>query len=249
MIKVLEKTFAILERIVIASPRPVRISELAEDFKINPATCARILKELQEAHYVVRISRQEGYTAGPRARTFSEQVSYREEILRAAETLVEKTSRELGLSVLFCERAGLERYVLLHRCHCRKLKIVLQNLSFHDLFSTATGLVLSAFAPSPAKRDLLREYRESPFLPAGQEMRDFLDIIRNAGSFSAPYPHAGQGIMAFPVFRDGKFAGALGASVEIEYYEDPQFREKMTERVAGTARDLTQAVSRINITG
>lgn len=249
MIKVLEKTFAILERIVIASPRPVRISELAEKFGINPATCARILKELQEAGYVLRISRQEGYTAGPRALTFAEQVSYREEILRAAEMPVEKTARELGLSVLFCERAGLERYVLLHRCHCRKLKIVLQNLSFHDLFSTATGLVLSAFAPSSAQRDLLREYRESPFLPAGQEMRDFLSGIREAGSFSASYPHAGQGIMAFPVFRDGKFAGALGASVEIEIYRNPDFQKKMAQLLAETARDLTQAITRSNITG
>ena len=84
MIKVLSKTLAVLEALAIASPYPRRISELAEEFGINAATCARILRELVDAGYAVQISRQDGYAAGPRAWPFACQIRYRARLIHAA---------------------------------------------------------------------------------------------------------------------------------------------------------------------
>lgn len=158
MIKVLDKTFAILEKLALASPHPCRIGELAKQFGINTATCSRILKELVEAGYAIRVSRLEGYAAGPRAWTFASQVRYRERLIGIADPVIRRTASALEASVLLAERNGKERYILLHHNGCRKLDIVLGQLSFHDLFKTATGLLLTAFAPEKEQKELLESY-------------------------------------------------------------------------------------------
>ena len=80
MIKVLDKTFLILEKLALQSPRPCRIGELAEEFGLNNATCARILKELVEAGYAIHLSRLTGYTVGPRSWTVASTFSRSSEV-------------------------------------------------------------------------------------------------------------------------------------------------------------------------
>lgn len=251
MIKVLEKTFDILEEIVISSPHPMRVSELAECFGINQGTCTRILKQLLDAGYLMQVSRQHGYTVGPRALTFAKQVSYKKELLTAAELIMENVASELKASVLLCERIGLERYILVHKMYCRKLNIVLKHLSEHDIFSTATGLILAAYA-SPGDREILmREYKNNlkDLLPAKQSTREALKEIHDNGVFVSERHDSEQGIMACPVFRNGKMIATLGASVEIEYFMDKAYRKKFIEKIKRSAGDLSKTISYINIAG
>ena len=66
MIKVLDKSFAILEEIIAATPQPLGPLALAKKLGLNRTTCSRILRMLLDAGYIVQISRQAGYAAGPR---------------------------------------------------------------------------------------------------------------------------------------------------------------------------------------
>ena len=116
MIKVLSKTLAVLEALAIASPYPRRISELAEEFGINAATCARILRELVDAGYAVQISRQDGYAAGPRAWTFACQIRYRERLggFVRAEQLAEvpgvrERNYEKILKQIYCDSCEIRK--------------------------------------------------------------------------------------------------------------------------------------------
>jgi len=86
MIKVLDKAFGILELLVIASPDSVKPGAIAAALNINNASCSRILKDLSEAGYVEKISREAGYTVGPRAFTLSKQLDYNTELIKAAES-------------------------------------------------------------------------------------------------------------------------------------------------------------------
>ncbi len=248
MIKVLDKTFSILEKLAVASPLPCRIGELAEEFGINNATCSRILKELVAAGYAVRVSRLEGYAAGPRAWTFAAQVRYRERLIRAADPVIRKTSEELGASVLLAERAGEERYILLHHNGCRKLDIVLDRLSFHDLFETATGLLLTAFAPEREQRELLECYGDSAFrlFPPGTDLITELASIRREEQ--CVFRNRNQGIIAFPVRRNRAVAAVLGASVAIEEFTDSN-RDRLTAGIERAAKQISQSLSTLNTIG
>lgn len=249
MIKVLDKTFAILEAIVLHSPRPMRISVLAERFGINNGTCARIIRELSDTGYVVQISRQDGYAAGPRALAFANAVCYKPALLDAARPIAEETARKFAASVLLSERRGEERYVLLHRNESPRLAIRLTALAFHDLFDTATGLVLAAFAPEEEQDALLAAAAgvESALLDPARGIRGQLTEIRRTGRAVFLDPARGQGIAAFPVVRNDGFVAAFGGSIPAD-----EFQERGAEFVEGLSRAATEigrAVSVIHITG
>lgn len=247
MIKVLTKTMAVLEALAIASPYPRRISELAEEFGINAATCARILKELVDAGYAVQISRQDGYAAGPRAWTFAQQIRYRERLIHAAAPIVERTAHELEASVLLTERQGAERYILLHENRCRKLDIQLDQLSYRDLFRTATGLMLTACAPADEQEALIAAYPgETALLLEESRLREQLAEIRRARRCF--FRKDDQGIAAFPVFRNRTPVAVLGGSVAVEDFVDP-YRETFLDGLRRAAETISKSISIINTIG
>lgn len=253
MIKVLVKTFSILEAIVLNSPRPMRISVLAEQFDINNGTCARIIRDLVEAGYLIQISRQDGYAAGPRALTFANAVSYRTALLETARPIVEEAARRFSASVLLTERQGEERYVLLHQNESPRLLIQLKALSFYDLFDTATGLMLSAFSSEKEQGELLANYakREKsslhPLFGPSFGGREQLAEIRRNGRAVFSDISRGQGIAAFPVFRNDTFIAALGGSIPVDEFEERG--GDFTEGLSLAAEEISRAVSVIHTTG
>ncbi|MFA6816796.1 MAG: helix-turn-helix domain-containing protein [Lentisphaeria bacterium] len=68
MIKVLAKAFAVYEEVARKSTvRPVRCFEIAEACQIAPAMVMRLLQTLVRLKYLRQVSRQAGYTIGPKA--------------------------------------------------------------------------------------------------------------------------------------------------------------------------------------
>ena len=64
MIKVLDKTFGILEEIIKATPHPMGPMALAEALELNRATCSRILKMLLDSGYIIQVSRRRDMSRG-----------------------------------------------------------------------------------------------------------------------------------------------------------------------------------------
>ncbi len=249
MIKVLDKTFAILEDLAVASPQALRIVELAERHGINPATCSRILRELVDAGYAVQISRQDGYAAGPRAWTFARQISYHERMIRFAEPIIRKCAESLRASVLLVELHNCERYILLHHNYCTKLDIRLTELSNRDVFETATGLMLAANADAERLDKLFAAYpaaAESPLFPPGADLREELRKIRLERECS--YAKGNQGIAAFPVFRNRKVVASLGGSIAVEDFIGTG-RKRMIEALRQAASNLSKTISIVNTAG
>ena len=229
MIKVLDKTFSILETVIIASPRPVRISELVAELQINSATCARILKELTDAGYLIKVSRGEGYSAGPRALALAQQVSYREKLLRAARPILRKCAEQQQASILLAERRGCVRYILLHINRCEKLDIRLK------------------YAPAAEQQKILQFYRDTP-APLIPPDRAALEAIRCNGGAVFDKRSAGQGIVAFPIFENHKFLATVGGSIAAGDFTASR-RKEFAAAVQSAARAISQAVSNITTIG
>lgn len=245
MIKVLDKTFAILEKLALESPHPCRIGELAKAFGLNDATCARILKELVDAGYAIRISRRDGYAAGPRAWTLASHVRYREKLIRAAEPVIRHASAEFEASVLLAERLGTERYILLHHNGCRKLDIVLGQLSFHDLIDTATGLLLTAFAPEAEQKAIIERYRAEGFDQLPADASSLAEIRRRE---RCVFRKSNQGVIAFPIRQNREVIAVLGASVAVDDFTEP-FESRLIEGINRAARQISQSISTIQTAG
>ena len=162
-------------------------------------------------------------------------------MIHAAAPIIEQTARELGASVLLTERHGAERYILLHENRCRKLDIQLEQLSYRDLFSTATGLMLTACAPAEVQEELIAAYSgEAGFLLEESHLREQLNAIRRARECS--FRKNEQGIAAFPVFRNRTPVAVLGGSVAVEDFIDP-YREKFLTALRHAAETISKSIS------
>ncbi len=252
MIKVLGKIFEVLELVVCESPNPMTPMEIAGKLKMNRPTCSRILKELSDAGYLVRISRQSGYAAGPRSFTFRNMVKYKTTLLEKAAPYVRDCAFQLGKSVLLCERNGMERYILCHYNYS-PLNIRLKQLSYHDLFETATGMVLAAYTSRDEQEELFRTYRERgylffPELETPAAAQEVFEQIKRERLFIRDKFRTLQWIAAVPVCRNGIVVAALGLSAPAADAL-PGERSRMTAELKKTADLISNELSTIETTG
>lgn len=254
MIKVLTKTLAILEEVVLASPNPVSLGKLAETVDINKATCSRIIGDLVAAGYLMQVSRLEGYAIGPRSYAFSQHVSYKEDILTEARPIVKACAESIGKSVLMAEMVNLKRYILCHYNYNSAMNVNIDKLSFDDLYETATGTMLLAYA---SKEDI-EAVVERDSLPSGPfwesvktraDLNMFLQNIREKACFvySGPRPN-NLAIAAFPVFKDGSFIATIGVSSPNNEFHG-KHKEQVISEVKSAAEKISVAISHLGSIG
>ena len=249
MIKVLDKAFGILELLVIASPDSVKPGAIAAALNINNATCSRILKDLSDAGYVEKVSREAGYTVGPRAFTLSKQLDYNAELIKAAESCIEECAYKLKSSVILVELKNNQRYILSHHDYHPDSKIKINELSYTDLFQTATGALLLAYAGKKERENALKRYGlpDTLFFEGVSDDNGFynlLDEIKNEGS--AYYDKDNSSIYALPIFKGKKMIAALGATFIGGLAQN---KESILNEVRLTAEKINKKLSPINYIG
>lgn len=216
MIKVLDKSFRMLEYIAAKAPFAVYPGELAESLQINRATCSRLLKSLLDAGFLLHHGRQGGYTPGPRLLTLGMLSSFAAPLLDKVEKSMIPLAEELKATLIFSRIYSGKRYVLLLENRDPKRDIRLIASFFDDLFETATGILDLAYTSTAQERRRFRENAPHPslILPPfndPEKMEDNFAAIRREGGFCSFKEE--QWIAACPVFAQGSFAGALGLSM------------------------------------
>ena len=251
VIKVLDKTFGILEEIAKATPRPVGPLELAKRLGLNRATCSRILRMLLDSGYILKVSRQAGYVAGPRILTLGSMAGFQSELLRKAVPVVDRTAAAtLGAALISQVYAG-ERYVLYLKNRIPDRVIKLAELSFDDVFNTATGVVEAAYMDEAERMALYGSVAER----GGEMLPEFRDRGMLAGVFSGirddKMYHCLKGelgIFAAPVFAGGRFVAALGCSITRERYAG-ECISATAQCLSAAAAELSAALSSIGSVG
>lgn len=251
MIKVLDKAFNIVEHVAIASPHPLSPGKLAEKLRINKATCSRIIKDLVANGYLIQVSRLEGYTIGPRTFALTQHVSYKNDIISAADPLVKECAQKISESVLLAEVCNKQRYILTHYNFNPEMNIYLNQIAYDDLCSTATGIILLAYLPSELVLEIIENSQERKLLDAAAGMlkpAEFLKNVRKNGSFCYNGDAHHLAVTAFPVFKNGKFIAALGASAPKENFTE-KHKDFTLRELGSTADKISSALSSITALG
>ncbi|OQA81873.1 MAG: Pectin degradation repressor protein KdgR [Lentisphaerae bacterium ADurb.Bin242] len=251
MIKVMDKTFAILEEIVISSPEPLPPLELSRRLRLNRATCSRLLKLLLDSGYILQVSRQKGYVPGPKILTLSNMAAFRKNLLAVARPVIDRCAEALQNSVQIAQLYNGKRYILYYRnCNPRRV-IRLDRLSFDDLFFTATGLMLVAHREPGERMELFRRLKAEgkPFFEEfknGKTIQKKLDSICGSEFFECR--KGIQWIYAFPVFENGVFTATLGVSIPFSEYND-SYRRKIVKLMKEASREISLGVSTLHSIG
>jgi IclR family pca regulon transcriptional regulator len=215
MIKVMAKSFAIIELLAKnAGTKELSVSEIAQATGVNKATATRILKDLLSLGYAAQAGNRGGYSLGPMAYYLASRGSYRKDLVDASKEALESSAKELGGASLLAVLRGGRRFVLAHANGNPEYSMMIQDTFYDDLYWTATGKTLLAYAPEPE----IRAYVDSHGLPG--EMWDGIDTeeklferlaaIRKDALLS--YSRSGMGLRlyAFPVFFKGECEAVFG---------------------------------------
>ncbi len=252
MIKVLNKMFSILEDIVIESPNPVSAGKLAEKFGINKATCSRIMGDLVGLGYIKQVSRMKGYVAGPRAYSFGQQVSYRQDVIDDVDLIIEECAKTVGESVLFAELFNKKRYILCHHNYNTSVNISLDKLAYDDLYETATGIMLLAHADREVVDSVIEEkglptYKIWPEVSSKKDVYDFLESIKDGYVFEGETEN-NFSIASFPVYRNGKCVFVIGVSVPYNQFKG-EHKDYVLKKVLKAAIKISKKISTVGVIG
>lgn len=242
MIKVIHKSFGLLEFIAERDGRPVLPLEAAKFLGLNQATTVRILKDLLELGYLEQISRNKGYVLGPMARSVFSRCRYRERLARVAAAPLGRVAAEIGQSVLVAVIQGARRYVLLHENHNPDMNIDVGALCYKDIYITATGRTLLAHVE---KRELdaivrgigLPTAAVWPEAAARDGLDAALEKIRRDGELHYRNPFSDLYVMAFPLMEKGFPVAALGASLPANAIDAKK------EKTLNAVRELAKTIN------
>ena len=245
MKNVIDKVFSILEEVVTATPEPCLPLSLSQKLNLNRATCSRLIKQLCDMDYLMKVSRSQGYVVGPKLLALNNIAGFEHRLLDAAQPIIDKCAESLGCSVLLARLYGRKRYVLYHRNCSAELDIRLKRPYYNDLFSTATGLLLTSYLPDDEMVACWREQRSlgTEFLPdymSENTLIQNLSLIREHGFFECG--RGSQWIYAYPVFQNKRFYAALGASI-LSKSHNAAYHRKICKCLKEAAEEISDSLT------
>lgn len=155
MIKVLHKAFDLLESVASYQDRVFTLTELSQMIQEKPTTCANIVKTLCERGYLSRVE-PKGYTLGP----LSQGIDFRSvqdvRLIEAAREEMTELVTHFGASgVLAVLHSGKKKILDDYKSES-DLLINRTVRKSQELYTTSTGLVLTAFGKIPeAEKDAI----------------------------------------------------------------------------------------------
>lgn len=249
MIKVLQKTFDALEYVARQEGRPVLPAEIEDRLRLSHATSVRILKDLCGLGYLEQTGARKGYVAGPMAFEIGQGRRYMNDFVLFADPLLEACARRLGESVLFCILRNDWRFILMQYNFNPDFSLLNHPARMCDLYQTVSGRVLLAYASAQTLKAVIDRYGVPPShiweeasggVPA---VHAALEKIRRDGFAEQAVSACGNfHILAYPVFCDGVFLGALAANWEPSAGEE--FSALCRKELRELARTLSAGKSR-----
>jgi DNA-binding IclR family transcriptional regulator len=249
MTKVLSKAFGILEMVVQAAPMPVSLMELADELRLNKATCSRLARELVEMGYLEQPVARSGFVVGPKAGAFGTRARYEENLIAIADAPIRACAEKLRQSVILSIIRQGQRYILVHHNFNPELRLDFRPLAVADAFNTSTGMLLLAHsgeAEFKAALALRTEGLSHCWDIVGDDARKdaILKKIRADGCYAhhsttPGYPSA----VAYPVFKGNRFVAAVGASMPRDQFAIQEQRDVLTQEVATVAQTISARIS------
>lgn len=216
MIKVLKKTFNILE-LIAEREDAVFSGEIARTLDLNLPTCSRILKDLAEMGYVEQVAAKKGYILGPASYNLSAKKSYRRNLTEIVDPMTKECAFSIMESVLFTILKDTKRYILSHHNGNPEVQVIIDKPFYEDAYVTATGRVQLAYCSKCELDKYVRKFGLPGVRWDGINTQEQFDAalakVRFEGFHTEKRANSQLAIVGFPVFQRDTFIGAIGCSL------------------------------------
>lgn len=240
-IKVLNKTFELLELVRVRFPEPVLPGEAAEVLGIPRSTCVRLLKLLTGKGYLEQLSPRKGYSVGPVLYLLGSGECYRHRLTVHAKVLLESLSRELNCSMQFFMRWGSCRLILCGFNGDKLLNLEQRKIRRYDLNTSISGRMLLSFAPCEEQQEIIASWGENKGVFEGMTQEEILEklaAMKNLSLFTDS--HKGKFAAAVPLRGKSSITMGIGA---VWREENDGSRTQIIEALEKCASKLSDIVT------
>jgi DNA-binding IclR family transcriptional regulator len=225
--------------------RRKQLNEISGHFKMNPGTCANILKTMVQRKFVDQTDARGGYMLGPMIYYLSHLSAYRGDLILAAEPLMANLVKKVNETALISILRGGERFIIIQIDGNQNIQIG-RNMFLKDtVCQSATGRLLLAHLNEKE----LNAFIDGNGLPASvwpeanslSKLKSELDKIRRRGWVC--HKTAGDVVaIAYPIREKDNVAAALGLFLPAFRFKGAHKNTVMKE-MAATAAAISASLS------
>lgn len=215
MIRVVKRTFDVLEYLAKDPEANSRLMEIASAADLNASTCVRILKTLTNLGYVGKGTQRGRYSLGLRAYSMAFNGPLHRNLVAVSRPILSRLAEKLNETVVLTTLYQGRRAVL-YEVEANKKQQQFRNgiiLDYDNPLCTASGRLMLAHLPHDELENIIEEIEnlEShwPGVKTEAELNGALQKIRNNGWASIKNESEIVG-MAVPLKKDGILIAALG---------------------------------------
>lgn len=249
MIQVLHRAFDILELCAQKKEGTLTLSEIADKFELNHATCANIMKTLVKRNYIEQVGYKKGYRLGSMAYQLTGNFSFRKELVQLAKKPVQEFVEELNETCLLAilRKTDLKRVVLYENQSSHELSV--KTNTEKDAYNSSTGQLLLAYLTEKEMDAIVDKFGlpNQLFWPATdtcEKLHQTLSKIRKQGFVIQKTSNHVVGI-AVPVYKEGAVVASLSVYLpEIRY--QGALKEIVINRLQQVAEQISSSLTDIS---
>lgn len=248
MIKVLNKAFDILEYLSIQGEKPVGMSQIAQAIGEPSTTTANILRTMVERGYLEKDSNR-CYSLGYMAYSVTHSSAYCGWLVNAASDAFHALAEKLQETIVLVVLRNSRKYNLMQMQGEGAVVVSRKEMEGTDLFYTATGLLLTAFADERERALILQANALPENLQQPGKLMDALDeIVQNRYSYVDWKPGIAQ--FAVPIYDGEKFVAALGMYMPAYQFKPTKLKGILADlyHAAGIIGTRIQTLSKTHLT-
>ena len=211
MIQVVHRAIDILEFIRKAPGQAVGLSDIADELKLNRATCANILRTLAKRDILEQNERRE-YCFGPLMYQLTDGTFYDTDLVRASKDVMDELSGQLNESTILAIIHKNKRITICEVESDQELHV--KNRRSKEIYETATGRLMLSFLSEKQLKLFLRKkgLPTEHNWPEATQKEELLNALKEIREEKMAIQVSRQHIIGFaaPVYKEDNVVASLG---------------------------------------
>ena len=243
MIQVIHRAFDIIEYIAERNEREHMLSEIADHFGLNHATCANIIKTLVVRGYLEQVVKKRGYKLGLQIFSITGCFGHQQNLIDAARASMKKLSKDINEGTILSIIKDDNR-ILLHEEKCIN-ELQVNMYPEKPVYATSTGRMILAYYEEKMLETFVNRFG-LPKSDVWPEVEDFEDLQLELGrirkkeiSFQESRHHIVG--LAVPIFREGKMNASLGTYIPVLRFRGER-KQMITNKLVAAGKEINQYI-------
>jgi len=246
MIQVINRALDILEYCAKHPEKDYSLTDIADHFGLNHATCANILKTLVKRKYIEQMGHKKGYRLGSMSYYLTGNTSFRGNLLDLAKPVMKDLCEMLNETVIIAVYNKQDnKRIVLHTEYCTHELQVRSNKE-KNAYDTSTGRLIIAYLPEEERMNIIRNKGlPPPFIwKEASTFEDFereLAKIREKGIAFQVTASQVVGVAA-PIFYKERVIASLGIYLpEVRFVGE--LKKLIIDQIVYVAKKLSEQIA------